>query len=99
MLHFTCDVCGRPLGERRFVVKMEVYPTFDAEEIDEDDLDADHLQEISELIEEMELTGNHELDDCDSKDFRFDLCPECRKRFVKDPLGRDSMRRLNFSEN
>jgi len=99
MLHFSCDLCGHPLGERRFVVKMEVHPAFDPEEIDEDDLDADHLQEISDLIAEMETSGKSELDDCGSKRYRYDLCPRCRQRFLEDPLGRDALRRLNFSQN
>lgn len=99
MLHFSCDLCGQRLGERRFVVKLEVYPAFDPESFDEEDLDADHLQEIAETIEEMEATGKTELDDCGSKDFRFDLCPHCHRRYLKDPLGRDALRRLNFSKN
>ena len=99
MLHFSCDLCGRQLGDRRFVAKLEVYAAFDPEELNEDDLDADHLQEISELIEEMEISGNSELEDCGSKSFRFDLCPDCHQKFVQDPLGRDALSRLNFSEN
>lgn len=99
MLHFSCDLCGRQLGEQRFVVKLEVYPAFDPEEIDEEDLDADHLQEISQIIEEMEATGQNDVDDCSSKDFRYDLCPNCHRKFLQDPLGRDAFRRLNFSEN
>lgn len=99
MLHFSCDLCGQQLGDRRFVAKVEVYPAFDPEELDEEDLDADHLQEISQLIQEMESTGKSELEDCAAKGFRFDLCQSCHQRFVKDPLGRDTSRRLNFSEN
>ena len=30
---------------------------------------------------------------------RFDLCPECRRRFLKNPLGRENAKILNFSEN
>ncbi len=99
MLHFSCDLCGRQLGDQRYVVRLEVFPSFDPEEIDEDDLDADHLQEISEELHEMEVTGTNSIEDCDPREFRFDLCPNCRRRFVKDPLGRDATRRLNFSEN
>lgn len=99
MLHFSCDLCGRQLGQQRFVVKMEVYPAFDPEEIDEEDLDVDHLQEISQIIEEMEATGQNDVGDCSSKTLRFDLCPHCHQKFVQDPLGRDALRRLNFSEN
>lgn len=99
MLHFTCDSCGQQLGDRRFVVKLEVYPAFDPENFTEEDLDADHLQELSEMIQEMEATGKNDLEDCSSKDFRFDLCPNCHRNFLKDPLGREALRRLNFSKN
>jgi len=99
MLHFTCDLCGKELGDQRFIVKMEVYPGFDPEEVGEEHLDADHLQEISEILQEMEETGKPQLDDCGTKVFRYDLCPRCHKKFLKDPIGRDALRRLNFSEN
>jgi len=99
MLYFSCDLCGCQLNETRFVVKMEVFAPFDPEQIDETDLDADHLQAISEELEEMELSGDLELEDYSTRKLRFDLCPECRKRFLRDPLGRDTGRRLYFSEN
>ena len=99
MLHFTCDLCGQQVGDQRFVARLEVYPAYDPELITEEDLDADHLQEIAEIVEQMELTGESPLDDCGTKKFRFDLCPSCQKRFVKDPLAKHSFNRMNFSEN
>jgi hypothetical protein len=99
MLHFTCDLCSRELSDERYVVRIEVYPGFDPEEVDEEQLDADHLQAISEALQEVEENGKLELEDCSTKAFRFDLCPRCHKKFLKDPLGRDALRRLNFSEN
>ena len=99
MLHFTCDLCGQQLNDDRYVAKIEVFAAFDPSELSEQDLDADHLQEIASLIEDMELKGDSELDEPETRQFRFDLCPECRKKFVNDPLGRETMRRLNFSEN
>ena len=99
MLHFTCDLCGQQLGDRRYVARLEVFPAFDPEEINEEDLDADHLQAVSELIQEMEATGGQQDEDGGCKEFRFDLCPDCQSRYVRDPLNRDALRRLNFSEN
>ncbi len=29
----------------------------------------------------------------------FDLCPECRKKFVKHPLGREASKQFDFSKN
>ena len=99
MLHFSCDLCGRQLGERRFVVKMEVFASFDPEDIDESDLELDHLQAISQELETLDLTVEHDVDDCATRSLRYDLCPNCREKFLRDPLGRDSFRRLNYSEN
>lgn len=98
MLHFSCDLCGQPLDDRRYVVRMEIFPAFDASDITEADLDVDHLNAVAAEIHEMELTGV-EADDANSKSFRFDLCPRCHARYEKDPLGREALRRLNFSEN
>ncbi|MDA0836085.1 MAG: hypothetical protein O2955_20665 [Planctomycetota bacterium] len=99
MLHFTCDLCGSPMNDHRYVVKVSVYPAFDPEEITEDDVEADHLKDVSDVLEQMEASGKLELEDCSAKSLRFDLCPECRKKYLKDPLARDSGRRLKFSQN
>lgn len=99
MLHFTCDLCGHQLDDRRYVAKVEVYPTFDPDAIDEDDLDKDHLQALADAIEEMELTGECPVDEQAAQEFRFDLCPSCQQRYVKDPLCRDALARLHFSKN
>jgi hypothetical protein len=100
MLHFSCDLCGRRLDEgRRYVAKVEVYPAFDPDEIEESDLDADNLEELAATIEAIEAGEPSPAEDCGPHDFRFDLCPHCHKRYLNDPLGRDALRRLNFSEN
>lgn len=99
MLHYSCDLCGHRLDEQRFVVKLEVVPAFDPDEIDEEDLDADNLQAVAEALDQMEAGGGFDVEDVDSKGFRFDLCPDCRRRYVQDPLGRKSLTRLNFSQN
>jgi hypothetical protein len=30
---------------------------------------------------------------------RFDLCPDCRRKFVKNPLGREVAKAFGFSSN
>ena len=67
---------------------------------DEADLDEDHMEAVSQLLREME----DNLDDLDGVEpaqhhFRYDLCPECRKKFVRDPLGKDAAQKFDFSEN
>ena len=98
MLHFSCDMCGRPLSDERFVAHIEIRPAFDPDEIKEADLDVDHLQQVAEIIEDNETNGD-DTAGSEPKQFRFDLCHECLQRYAQDPLGRESVRRLNFSEN
>ncbi|VAX36732.1 hypothetical protein MNBD_PLANCTO02-3360 [hydrothermal vent metagenome] len=100
MLHFSCDLCGQQLRDERYIVKLEVFPAFDPEAIDEETLEADHLQDVADALSEMEATGISSLDETDeTKQFRFDLCLLCHKKFLTDPLGRNTLSRLNFSEN
>ena len=99
MLHFTCDMCGRSLNGERYEVRVDVRPAFDPDQIDEVDLDMDHLDEIASTIEEMESTGEFELTDYGAKGFRYDLCSHCKERYTQDPLGQDSLRRVSFSQN
>jgi hypothetical protein len=102
MLHYTCDLCGKELlcdEDLRYVAKVELYAAYDPLEITEDDLEEDHMEEISKLIRETEDLDDQELEDQVYKSFRFDLCPGCHKRFLKDPLGREAARNINFSTN
>jgi hypothetical protein len=102
MVHFTCDVCGQELqasSDVRYVVKMEGFPTADAMELTEEDLEEDHLEEISELLDEIEQETGTGPDADVAKSFRFDLCSECYKKFLSNPLGKQTIHRFDFSEN
>ena len=106
MLHYSCDVCKRPIDPQtgtRHVVKIEV---FSAIEDDQDsgcdgavaeDQDADHLEEMQELLERLDDVGDG-LDD-ETRSMRFDLCDDCRRRFVRNPLGIKKGKQLDFSQN
>ena len=100
MQHFTCDVCGRPIaagGDGRYVVKLEVFAAHDPAELTDDDLDADHMEEVSQMLAE------EAADDADLapsfKQFRYDLCPDCHTRFLRDPLNKEAAQKFHFSEN
>lgn len=102
MVHFTCDLCGKDLtasGDPRFVVKISAYAGFDPNQITEDDLDDDHMEAISELLRHDHEMHGPEQESPNFKGFRFDLCPACHGRFLKDPLGRELLRSLDFSPN
>lgn len=109
MMHFTCDLCGQNLGSgkvRRYVVKMEIYPGFDPDYITTDDLDEDNLEAVAEIIRRQQNhgsdAGGHGSDEPNADerhDLTFDLCPGCHRKYLRDPLGRERRRELNFSSN
>jgi len=103
MLHVTCDLCGkelRPGEDHHYVVKMEVFAAQDPAEITEADLDEDHMEAVSQLLREMEdgLIDEDELDP-PRQNFRYDLCADCRTKFARDPLSRESVQKFDFSKN
>ena len=102
MVHFTCDLCGKDLtasSESRYVVKIEAFAGFDPTEITEDDLDCDHMEAVSEILQRDESLSSEDLTTPVHKGFRFDLCPACHVKFLKDPLGKDFVRTFDFSKN
>lgn len=103
MVHITCDVCGKQLtqgADHRYVVKVEVFAAHDPVAITEADLDEDHLEAVSQLLRsEDDEPADPDLDAPPYKNFRYDLCPECHKKFVRDPLGKDAAQKFDFSEN
>ncbi len=102
MVHFTCDLCGKDLtasGDPRFVVKIEAFPGFDPTELTEDDLDDDPMEAVAEILQRDETLSSRDASEPLHKGFRFDLCPACHEKFVKDPLGKDALRTFDFSKN
>ena len=102
MIRYTCDLCRRELDpeeDLRYVVKLEVYAAFDPASSNEDDDDRDHLQEIQDILERLEDAESEQIGDDVYQQFRFDLCPQCRKKFIKNPLGREPAKAFGFSEN
>jgi hypothetical protein len=101
MIRYVCDVCGRnldPQDDLRYVVKMEVYAVFDPSTT-EDENDRDHLQEVQDVLERMEDVESEQVGEDVYQTLRFDLCPECRRKFVKNPLARETAKLCDFSEN
>jgi hypothetical protein len=102
MLHFSCDFCGKELladADRRYVVKMEVFAANDSRALTDADLDDDHLEALSDMLQDLEATGATPQDlPPEYKQIRMDLCPECHKKFLRDPLNKESAK-FDFSEN
>lgn len=103
MINYFCDLCKRKLDPRedlRYVVKIEISAAFDPVGVEEDEEDdRDYLEEIQEILERLEESHGDQVGEGVYQQLRFDLCPECRKKFLKNPLGRESAKLLGFSEN
>lgn len=102
MIRYVCDLCKRELDpneELRYVVKTEVYAAIDPAPADDEQNDRDNLQEIQDILEHMEDAENDQVGDDVYQQLRFDLCAECRRKFLRNPLGREAAKVLDFSAN
>ena len=98
MIHYSCDQCGReidPSDELRFVVRLEVFAAYeDAEPCDENEA----FLELQEVLARNDDAEDEAIGDEVYQQKRFDLCSECRRAFLRNPLGRQ-VHDFNFSQN
>ncbi len=102
MIHFSCDLCGRPLladEDVRYVVKSQVFAACDPMELTRADLERDDAAEMRKLLDQMAETDARTLEAQVFKQLRFDLCQACRDRYLEDPLMRTVRHRLDVREN
>jgi hypothetical protein len=103
MIRYVCDLCKcdlDPEDDLRYVVKIEIYAAYDPNLNAEDEDDRDHLQEIQDILERLEDDTDEQIGTEVYQKLRFDLCPECRKKFLHNPLGRESAPMVfGFSSN
>jgi len=102
MIRYLCDLCHRELDpeeDLRYVVKMEVYAAFDPMAVDEASDERNHLQEIQDILEQLEDADGDQIGADVYRQLRYDLCPECHRKFVSNPLGRETAKLFNFSKN
>jgi hypothetical protein len=103
MIHHSCDLCKKLIDteqDMRYVVKMEVYAALDPT-MEDTDNDRDGLAEMQEMLARMEESADQDDDEEDDvyQQLRFDLCADCRKKFLKHPLGRETAKLFDFSQN
>ena len=101
MIRYSCDLCKRDLDpehDLRYVVKMEIFAAMNAAAEDDDN---DPLEQLQDLIERQEDLADKEIGEEICQQLRFDLCPECRAKFIKHPLGRENFAAVvgGFSKN
>lgn len=103
MINYSCDLCKRKLDpheDLRYVVKIQISAAFDPVGVeDENEDDRDYLEEIQDILERLESSQGDQIGEDVYQELRFDLCPECRRKFLKNPLGRENAKLLGFSDN
>ena len=78
---------------------MEIYAATDVNDTDESDDDRDHLSEIQDILEQMEDAESEAISGEVYQQLRFDLSPQCREKFLSNPVSREVATQLDFSEN
>ena len=83
-----CDRCGQLIDEEalRYIAKIQVYAAYDPLKIDFEDATRDHTVEIKEILKRCEGLSEEELMQDVYVDFQFDLCRDCQRSYIKDPL-------------
>jgi hypothetical protein len=99
MIHFSCDLCGVPIGpeDLRFEVKIEVRVAAGA--ACGEDVDLDLPGTDPEEAIEAEDADPAALDAGVYRVFRYDLCSHCHESYLNDPLSRTRRLGLRHLEN
>jgi len=88
-----------PENDLRYVVKLEVYAAFDPLSVDDAEDDRDCLQDLHDILERVDDAADETIGDDVYQQLRFDVCPECRQKLLKNPLGKKTAEKHNFSRN
>jgi hypothetical protein len=101
MMHFSCDRCKCELesDDLRYVVKIEIHAAMDPVADEDLEDDRDHLMEIEDILENSLDEASEAIGEDIYQRRRFDLCPQCYRKFVQNPLGRELKVSLGFSKN
>ena len=101
MIRYCCDRCKRTLeaDELRYVIRLEVQAAMEPAEMDDVDDDRDHLLEIQEILERLEDGEGDAVGEDIYQRRRYNLCADCHRRFIENPLGAAASVHLPFSSN
>ncbi len=102
MIHYTCDRCKCEINvqlETRYVVSIDIEACDSSNHLNTGD-DVDQLSELNETLQGLgQEEGETADDNQDAVAKQFDLCPSCHRAFSENPLGRDLVLPMGFSNN
>ena len=99
MIHYSCDRCQRLIeteDEVRYTVRVEIEARLGENVFAEED---DHLLEVNEILEREYEAGDSSADDEVYTKKRFDLCYDCYRAFISNPMGKETSKSVDFSQN
>ena len=102
MICYSCDRCKRKINsqeEFRYIVRMEVRAALDLGPGYDSEADRDPLMELHEILEAAEDAESDLIDDDVYQQLRYDLCPECYRKLMRNPVGHEPSVEFNFSKN
>jgi hypothetical protein len=101
VIHYSCDRCKREIDtstDLRYTVTIEIEAALDGPEHELVD-DPDHLDEIQDMLDSADDLCSSVFDDDVYQRKQFDLCKDCFRNYIKNPLSRESTTPLGFSKN
>jgi hypothetical protein len=101
MIHYSCDRCRRAIHideELRYSVYIEIQVALDSTEFENGD-DREHLKELNEILERLDDDDCAEISEHAYQRRKFDLCSNCHREYIKNPLAMDLTANLGFSDN
>lgn len=102
MIHYSCDRCQRLIetdDEIRYVVRLEIEAKLGDNVFTDKDEESDHLLEIHEILERQDDERDSLVDDEVYSRKRFDLCTECHQAYLRNPMGKEGAKTIDFSQN
>jgi hypothetical protein len=97
-------MCGKEMSEdsnERFIVKIEVFTAPpNTGQLSLEDLEVDHMESLNQQLRDDERL-EESVPSPTAKKLRYDLCPDCQRKFVKNPLRSEpsNSSKFDFSEN
>ncbi len=101
MIHYSCDRCKRDIDgstDLRYTVTVEIEAALDGLDHELVD-DPDHLDDIQDMLDSADDLCSSVFDDEVYQRKQFDLCKDCFRLYIKNPLSRETNTPIGFSKN
>lgn len=101
MIRYCCDRCKRDIDaefDLRYTITIEVEAALDndAQELVDD---PDHLDELHDMLDSADDICSSVFSDEVYQRKQFDLCKDCFRQYIKNPLAKETSSAADFSQN